>query len=108
MCTGRGICRGVSQAGSTWSPSLGDSESWGTQSEGVPGLRQWTSETREEHGMGKNEFSARVDEAGLRLTDEQKSILFEAYPLFQKMVARATPPLPREAEPSVMFNPEVK
>ncbi len=58
--------------------------------------------------MGKDQFNARVDEAGLKLTDEQKFVLFEAYPLFQAMVARATPPLPREAEPSVMFDPEVK
>ena len=58
--------------------------------------------------MGKDQFNARVDEAGLKLTDEQKSVLFEVYPLFQAMVDRATPPLPREAEPSIMFDPEVK
>jgi hypothetical protein len=58
--------------------------------------------------MGKDQFNARVDEAGLKLTDEQKSVLFEAYPLFQAMVDRATPPLPREGEPSIMFDPEVK
>jgi hypothetical protein len=58
--------------------------------------------------MGKDEFSARIDEAGLKLTDEQKAGLFAAFPLFQAMVARATPPLPREAEPSVMFKPEVR
>ena len=48
-----------------------------------------------------------VDRSGLRLTDEQKSVLFAAYPMFQAMVARATPPMPREAEPSVIFVPEV-
>jgi hypothetical protein len=58
--------------------------------------------------MGKEEFSAMVDRSGLRLTEEQKSVLFAAYPMFQAMVVRATPPMPREAEPSVMFVPEVK
>ena len=57
--------------------------------------------------MGKEEFSALVDRTGLTLTDEQKSVLLAVYPMFQAMVARATPPMPREAEPSVMFVPEV-
>ena len=57
--------------------------------------------------MDKVEFSALSDQSGLRLTDDQKSVLFAAYPMFQAMVARATPPMPREAEPSVMFVPEV-
>ena len=58
--------------------------------------------------MNKQEFSTRVDRSGLTLSDEQKSVLFEAYPMFQAMVARATPPMPREAEPSVIFTPEVE
>ena len=58
--------------------------------------------------MGKDEFSTLVDQTGLTLTDEQKSTLFAAWPMFQAMVARATPPMPREAEPSVIFQPEVK
>jgi hypothetical protein len=58
--------------------------------------------------LGKEEFNAMVDRSGLTLTDEQKSVLFAAYPMFQAMVARATPPMPREAEPAVIFVPEVK
>ena len=58
--------------------------------------------------MGKDEFGTLVDQTGLSLTAAQKSVLFEAWPMFQAMVARATPKMPREAEPSVMFNPEVK
>ena len=58
--------------------------------------------------MGKDEFGTLLDQSGLTLTDTQKSALFEAYPMFQAMVARATPALPREAEPSVIFVPEVK
>ncbi len=57
--------------------------------------------------MGKNDFDNLLDRTGLILTDEQKSVLFAAYPLFQAMVARATPPMPREAEPSIIFRPEV-
>jgi hypothetical protein len=59
-------------------------------------------------GLGKDEFSAMVDRSGLTLTEQQKSVLFAVYPMFQAMVDRATPPMPREAEPSVIFVPEVK
>lgn len=58
--------------------------------------------------MGKEEFGTLVDQSGLTLTDEQKSVLFAAYPMFQAMVARGTPSLPREAEPSLIFVPEVR
>jgi hypothetical protein len=58
--------------------------------------------------MGEAEFSVLVDQTGLTLSDEQKSVLFAAYPMFRAMVARATPPMPREAEPSVMFRPDVR
>jgi hypothetical protein len=58
--------------------------------------------------MDKDAFSTLVDQTGLNLTAEQKSDLFGVYPLFQAMVARATPPLPREAEPALIFLPEVK
>jgi hypothetical protein len=58
--------------------------------------------------MDKNAFGVLVDQSGLSLTDQQKAALFEVYPLFQAMIARATPPLPREAEPSVIFQPEVR
>jgi hypothetical protein len=58
--------------------------------------------------MDKTAFSTLIEQTGLTLTDEQKATLFAVYPLFQAMVARATPPMPRETEPSVMFTPEVK
>ncbi len=58
--------------------------------------------------MDKTQFSTVMDQSGLKLTDQQKSVLFAAYPLFQAMVVRATPPLPREAEPALIFTPEVK
>ena len=52
-------------------------------------------------------FGALLDHAGLPLTEAQKSVLFEVYPLLQKMIERAQPEQPREAEMSVMFSPEV-
>jgi hypothetical protein len=58
--------------------------------------------------MDKAEFGTLVDRTGLTLTNEQKATLFAVYPMFQAMVARATPPMPREAEPSVIFQPEVR
>ena len=58
--------------------------------------------------MDKAEFGTMVDRTGLTLTNEQKATLFAVYPMFQAMVARATPPAPREAEPSVIFQPEVR
>jgi hypothetical protein len=57
--------------------------------------------------MDRNEFGRLLDQTGLTLTEPQKTALFEAYPMFQALIARATPPMPREAEPSVTFNPEV-
>lgn len=59
-------------------------------------------------GVGKETFGGMLDRSGLSLTEPQKAALFEAYPLFQAMIARATAPMPREAEPSVVFVPEVK
>jgi hypothetical protein len=53
-------------------------------------------------------FGGMFDRAGLNLTDPQKAALFQAYPLLQAMIARATPDMPREAEPALTFTAEVK
>jgi hypothetical protein len=58
--------------------------------------------------MDKQEFSTLVDRTGLTLTDQQKATLFAVYPKFQAMIAQATPQLPREAEPALIFQPEVR
>ncbi len=58
--------------------------------------------------MDKATFATLVDLTGLTLSEEQKAALFAVYPMFQDMVARATPPMPRESEPAIMFTPEVK
>ncbi len=57
--------------------------------------------------MSKDAFSMLVDRTGLTLTDDQKAVLFAAWPMFEAMIKRATPPMPREAEPSLIFLPEV-
>nr|WP_294520309.1 hypothetical protein [uncultured Rhodopila sp.] len=53
-------------------------------------------------------FGRMLDQTGLSLTDAQKSVLFDAYPLFQAMLARATAPLPREAEPATVFVADIR
>ncbi len=58
--------------------------------------------------MDQAAFSSLVDQTGLKLTGDQKSVLFAVYPMFRAMVTRATPPMPREIEPSSMFTPEVR
>ena len=58
--------------------------------------------------MTKEEFCARLDSAGLKLSTAQKDELYSVYPYLQAMVVRAHPDMPREAEMAVMFNPEVK
>jgi len=58
--------------------------------------------------VSKELFGSLLDRSGLTLTDDQKSVLFEVYPMLQAMIARATAPMPREAEPALIFVPEVK
>ena len=58
--------------------------------------------------MTREEFIARLDSAGLKLSDAQHDELYSVYPYLQAMIARAHPDMPREAEMSVMFNPEVR
>jgi hypothetical protein len=58
--------------------------------------------------MTLQEFGVFFDKAGLPLSTAQKETLFKAWPMLEGMIARATASLPREAEPSVVFQPEVK
>ncbi len=59
-------------------------------------------------GIDQASFGGMLDRTGLTLSDAQKSALFEVYPAFQAMIARVSAPLPRAAEPAVIFVPEVK
>jgi len=59
-------------------------------------------------GISKDVFGTLLDRSGLTLTDDQKSVLFEVYPMLQAMIAKATGAMPREAEPALIFVPEIK
>jgi hypothetical protein len=49
---------------------------------------------------GVRELIART---GLPLNDAQKATLLDVYPMLQAMIDRVTAPLPREAEPALIF-----
>ena len=53
-------------------------------------------------------FDALIATTGLPLSAAQKATLLAVYPTLQEMIARVSAPLPREAEPGHMFNPEVR
>jgi hypothetical protein len=53
-------------------------------------------------------FDALIGQTGLPLSAEQKATLLAAWPTLQAMIARVTEPMPREAEPGLIFVPEVK
>jgi hypothetical protein len=58
--------------------------------------------------ISKATFDAIFEKSGLPLSEAQKAELFGVYPLFSAILARATLDMPRESEPAVMFQPEVK
>jgi hypothetical protein len=53
-------------------------------------------------------FDALIAQTGLPLSDAQKATLLEVWPTLQAMIGRVTAPLPREAEPGLIFVPEVR
>ena len=53
-------------------------------------------------------FDALAAQTGLPLSDAQKATLLAVYPTLQAMIARVSAPLPREAEPGLIFVPEVR
>ncbi|MBV9860275.1 MAG: hypothetical protein JO038_09265 [Alphaproteobacteria bacterium] len=58
--------------------------------------------------ISEDAFAVLVEQAGLPLTDQQRRTLYEAYGMVEAMLARVTEPLPREAEPALIFVPEVR
>jgi hypothetical protein len=56
----------------------------------------------------RQEFNILAAQTGLPLSDAQKDTLFAVYPVIQMISARVTAPLPREAEPSLVFKTEAK
>ncbi len=54
------------------------------------------------------EFEILVTETGLPLSTLQKQEIHRAYDLLQSMLARVNTSMPREAEPALIFTPEVR
>ena len=60
-----------------------------------------------EASISQSAFAALVAQAGLPLDEAQTRTLYAAYPLLEAMIARVTAPMPREAEPALIFVPEM-
>jgi hypothetical protein len=54
------------------------------------------------------EFDVLVAQAGLPLNPAQKHEIHQAYGLLEDMLARVNTPMLREAEPALIFIPEVR
>lgn len=54
------------------------------------------------------EFDILVTQTDLPLSTTQKQEIYQAYGLLQSMLARVNTPMPREAEPALIFTPEVR
>jgi len=53
-------------------------------------------------------FEVLLLQTGLPLSPEQRRALYEPYALVEAMLARVGQPMPREAEPSLIFIPEIR
>jgi hypothetical protein len=53
----------------------------------------------------EQDFAVLVTRAGLPLSAEQRTDLYAVYGLLEQQLARVHAPLPREAEPSLIFAP---
>ena len=58
--------------------------------------------------ISRSDFDVLVTQAGLPLNEAQKQEIHRAYGLLEEMVARVSVPMPREAEPALIFVPEVR
>ncbi len=61
-----------------------------------------------EASISEAAFDTLVAQTGLPLDEAQKRTLHAAYPLLEAMIARVTAPMPREAEPALLFVPEMR
>ncbi|HET6183158.1 MAG TPA: hypothetical protein VFA03_06135 [Acetobacteraceae bacterium] len=58
--------------------------------------------------IGEAEFKLLVAAAGLTLSAAQLATLRHGYGLFRALLARVNEPMPREAEPALTFDPDVR
>jgi hypothetical protein len=56
--------------------------------------------------LSKDAFDTLVAQTGLLLTEAQIAMLRTAHPMLATMIARVTEPLPREAEPALIYRAE--
>ncbi len=56
--------------------------------------------------LSKEAFDTLVAQTGLPLNDQQIAMLRTAHPMLAAMIARVTEPLPREAEPALIYRAE--
>ena len=58
--------------------------------------------------VSKDAFEVLAARTGLPLSDAQKATLLEVFPTLRSLIDLVTAPMPREAEPSLIFLPEVR
>jgi hypothetical protein len=58
--------------------------------------------------ISADDFKVLADQTGLKLSDAQRATLYEAYGYVEKMAERVRTPRGREAEPALIFVPEVR
>jgi hypothetical protein len=58
--------------------------------------------------ISQADFEVLLAQTGLPLSPAQKQALYEPYALVEAMLLHVTQPMPREAEPSVIFAPEAR
>ncbi len=52
-------------------------------------------------------FEALLAQTGIPFDDAQKEMLHSVYPMLTAMIDRVTAPMPREAEPALIFHAEI-
>ncbi len=57
--------------------------------------------------VSESDLETLVARTGLPLDAAQKAMLLHAYPMLEAMIARVTAPMPREAEPALIFHAEI-
>ncbi len=57
--------------------------------------------------LDKAAFDTLIAQTGIPLDDAQKAMLHTAYPMLAAMIERVTAPMPREAEPALIFHAEI-
>ncbi|MDR3537632.1 MAG: hypothetical protein P4L71_14130 [Acetobacteraceae bacterium] len=57
--------------------------------------------------ISETAFETLLAQTGIPFDAAQKKMLHTAYPMLAAMIERVTAPMPREAEPALIFHPEI-